>query len=261
MKVYTFWEPKHRVIPYLELCRETWTRNLGRYEVVTLDYSNLHDYISPTLLDLDILKRVPLAMQKDVIMIALLHEHGGVFLDMDTIAVADIRPLIRMLDKHEVVMLGTHYAFMAARPKARLLAHMMEVNKIKLSAVQAQSHSEGPIPLPWDFFGNSVLAGAKAALTRRTKLWRLPHYIPIQKARSAAERFAFATELRSVLVMLDREDYGFIAESGYARATDPRRTYPRVLVRGRPRTRRRASRGAAHRRVAPLLDPGLVLQT
>ena len=135
--IFTFWEPSDRLTPYLALCKETWEVHLSAYNVVVLDYANLHEYVDPAVFDLDSLRRFPLPSQKDAVMAAVLKEHGGVFMDMDTIAVGDIGPVVELLERSEVVMFLTHLAFMAARPNARLLGLMYEGIRDKLAAPPA----------------------------------------------------------------------------------------------------------------------------
>ncbi len=36
-KVFTFWEPRGAVTPWLQLCRDTWHRGVVGAEIVTLD--------------------------------------------------------------------------------------------------------------------------------------------------------------------------------------------------------------------------------
>lgn len=45
--VFTFWEPRGAVTPWLQLCRDTWRRGLDSDAVVTLDYANLGEYLPP----------------------------------------------------------------------------------------------------------------------------------------------------------------------------------------------------------------------
>jgi len=52
-RVFTFWEPRGQMTPYLQLCRETWDKSLTDCEIVVLDYSNLADYIGTGTLDRD----------------------------------------------------------------------------------------------------------------------------------------------------------------------------------------------------------------
>ena len=76
-RIFTFWEPRGKVTPYLELCRETWERALPDYEILVLDYSNLDEYVGEGTLDLGALRQVGLPLQKDAVVAAVLNRHGG----------------------------------------------------------------------------------------------------------------------------------------------------------------------------------------
>jgi len=108
--IYSFWEPYGNMTPYLKLCRRTWERNIPDYEIIFLDYSNIGLYLPEGTYDMTVLRRLTLMMQKDAIMVAVLKEHGGVFMDADTMVTGDIARLVRMLRLRdtEVVMFGTH---------------------------------------------------------------------------------------------------------------------------------------------------------
>ena len=95
--IYTFWEPREAIIPYLNLCRKTWELNSPDFDVITLDYSNLHQYIEKDVFNLTVLKKLTLPMQKDAVMVAVLEKHGGLFLDLDTIIFRDVTPLFSLL--------------------------------------------------------------------------------------------------------------------------------------------------------------------
>jgi Glycosyltransferase sugar-binding region containing DXD motif len=250
--IFTFWEPSDRLTPYLALCKETWEVHLSAYNVVVLDYANLHEYVDPAVFDLDSLRRFPLPSQKDAVMAAVLKEHGGVFMDMDTIAVGDIGPVVELLERSEVVMFLTHLAFMAARPNARLLGLMYEGIRDKLAAPPAATDSAAE--MAWDYLGNSELAKAKRTIVDQSRFLALPPRLiergnrlakkgarvedawprPLavldwvdRKARAASERLAFATIYRKHLTMLDGDKFGFIAEArGWAAGSfDPERAY------------------------------------
>jgi mannosyltransferase OCH1-like enzyme len=83
--IFSFWEPTGSMTPYLELCVRTWKRNLPGYEIIFLDYSNLGNYLPEGTYEMTVLKRLPLMMQKDAVMVAVLKEHGGIFMDADTL--------------------------------------------------------------------------------------------------------------------------------------------------------------------------------
>lgn len=250
-RIFTFWEPKSKLTPYLQLCKETWEVNLPDYEIVVLDYSNLHEYLDADVFDLDLLRRIPLHTQKDAIMVALLVQHGGVFMDMDTIAIQDIRPLLDRLEGSEVVMFHKHMAVVAARPNARLLSLCQDGIEAKMKALKTSD--EPTLNMAWDYLGNSELANAKRAMVDESRLLRLPSRVaeacnrPAQKwlrrtgsanlaaqlldratrrVRGGSERLAFATKFRRDLMVLDRVQYGFIAEAhASTRGTDPQQAY------------------------------------
>ena len=107
--------------PYLKLCMRTWELNIPDYEIVVLDYSNLDSYIDHGTYDMSVLRKLDLNVQKDAILVAVLNEHGGVFMDVDTIVTRDISPIVRRLGRTEVVTFNLHLGFVAARPHSRLL--------------------------------------------------------------------------------------------------------------------------------------------
>lgn len=101
--------------PYLRLCLQTWERHLRDWQIVVLDHTNFGDWFDPGLFELDALRRLPLQVQKEAMMVGSLKERGGVFLDADTLAFKDIRPLLAELQHSEALIYGYHLAFMAAR--------------------------------------------------------------------------------------------------------------------------------------------------
>lgn len=135
-KIFTFWEPKNQVFPYLELCKATWDLYLSEYEIITLDYSNINEYLQEDIYDLSELKKLTLPMQKDAIMVAVLKAHGGIFMDMDTLILGDIKPITDKLKKTEVVMIGYHNAFLATKTNSRLLTFWLKETQSRLIALQ-----------------------------------------------------------------------------------------------------------------------------
>lgn len=251
-RIFTFWEPKTRLTPYLKLCRETWEVNLCADEIVELDYSNLQDYLGNDVFDLNLLKQIPLMLQKDAIMVALLKKHGGVFLDMDTIAVRNIKPLLQKLEQSEVVMFNAHLAFIAARPNSRLLTLWHSGIKDKLQSLGTSTTSRQD--LKWNYLGNSELTKAKSTMLKQARLLGPPlrfvdrcsqfarkligsegTWSCISQAldrvnqviHTRSERLAFATIYRKKITMLDRDKFGFIAESRYRShyRLDPHQAY------------------------------------
>jgi len=235
-KIFTFWEPRGALVPYLALCMKTWERALHAYDVVVLDYQNLPQYLEDGALDLETLRRLRLSMQKDAVMVAVLHRHGGIFLDADTLAVADIAPLLAFLDHGEAVSFNMHVACIAARPGAHLLDRWLGHIRRRLAAVR--QHDGGPPNVPWSYLGNDCLYAAMddiidahegtpfplAAAERALGLGR--PQIPPDGRRSLRARllngmlwrrrlFYFRTIHRKRLTMLERNRFAFMPERLY----------------------------------------------
>jgi hypothetical protein len=227
-KVFTFWEPRGAIHPYLELCQETWKIHLSEYEIVRLDYSNLDGYIE-FLEKYPNFKKLTLPMQKDAIQVAVLLQHGGIFLDADTIILRNLTPILDYLNRSELVMLNAHMAFMAAKKNSLLLSHwyseiltrILELGKIE------------PTNLDWDYIGNQVLTkvihdlvitdqclkfknfrnreksvGKEANNWQRSEVKNEFKHKLVRKKQSAY----FKIFCRKSLVMLNRDKYGFIQE-------------------------------------------------
>jgi len=84
-RIFTFWEPREALPGYIRLCMQTWEKYLPDYEIVTLDYSNLHQYLSEKDIREILCKDMSLPMQSDCLRCALLYRHGGIWMDADTI--------------------------------------------------------------------------------------------------------------------------------------------------------------------------------
>jgi len=242
------------MIPYLDLCRRTWERNLPDYEIIFLDHSNIDLYLPEGTYDMTVLKKLTYMMQKDAVMVAVLKEHGGIFMDADTLVTADIAPLIRMLRNTEVVMFSTHCGFMAAKPGSHLLTLWQKGIQEKLNFL---GEIRGNAPhLPWDFFANSMMADvmsnmiesrglfhmmqkhvedkfvlAYLKITRDQKMLTPRFKMLINRIGNALMRrkreLYFRTVFRHYLTMLDRLEYGFIPEALYfsSRSMTPEEKY------------------------------------
>lgn len=231
--IYTFWEPRGALFPYLALCMKTWERALRAYDIVVLDYQNLSRHLEAGALDLETLRRLPLSMQKDAVMVAVLHRHGGLFLDADTLAVADIAPFLAVLDRSETVSFNMHTACIAARPGARLLDLWLGHIRRRLAGLR---QLEGGAPtVRWSYLGNEGLYDAMddiidaqegtpfllAAVERAVGFGR--PQVPSPGRRTLRARLLngalwqrrllyFRTIHRRHLTMLERDRYAFMPE-------------------------------------------------
>ncbi len=50
--IFTFWEPRGALVPYLALCMKTWERAFRAHDVVVLDHANLGRHLGEDVLDL-----------------------------------------------------------------------------------------------------------------------------------------------------------------------------------------------------------------
>ncbi|EAI2970859.1 hypothetical protein E2810_05740 [Campylobacter coli] len=83
--IWTFWEPKDKMLGYVKLCIETWKVFFSDYRVVILDYSNLHNFLPKDFYDESLYENFSLPKQADAIRAAVLYLYGGIWLDADTI--------------------------------------------------------------------------------------------------------------------------------------------------------------------------------
>lgn len=164
-RVFTYWEPPGAVTPYLAMCRETWDRSLGGAEVVTVDLASVERWAGPGALDLDTLARVPKAMQKDAVLVAVLHRQGGLFLDMDTLLTGDLGAMTAGLRRAGMVGFGDHLGAVAARPGTELLGRWL--TRVQANLARVASGEVDPAVVRWDYLGNAPLDDTLDALRDR----------------------------------------------------------------------------------------------
>lgn len=240
--IFTFWEPRRNTIPFIELCKKTWGKNLPDYEVVVLNYSNLYTYINKDIYDLSLLKKLILPIQKDAVMVAVLKEHGGIFMDADTLVLKDITPLVNKLYNTEVIMFNMHLAFVAAHANSLVLTLWLRgiQEKLRKSFENPNAQDE----LRWDFLGNSVLTEVMEAIMssspfEKNMLTELldksvgscrnlekKNIMQNQKLSNKLNRLKnfllwrrrmlyYQTTLKKYLTMLNRDTYGFLPHLKY----------------------------------------------
>jgi hypothetical protein len=224
-RIFYFWEPPETMPAYLKLCMKTWERSLAGYEIAAVNFANLDRYIRPGTYDLFALKKLPLGVLKDAILAAVLCEHGGVFMDVDTIATGDIAPILAKLGRAEMVLFDIHLGFAAARPGANVLRQWLPKAQRRL-IVLSEADELAP---DCDYVGNAPLAEvmedmASASvfgrvyerLRRREERWpaiaRALWDRAIEPVWARRKGLFFRTVYRKYLTMLDRKKYGFMAE-------------------------------------------------
>lgn len=222
--IFSFWEPQEKMLGYLKLCLRTWGKHLSDYRIVLADYSNLEDLIGASTYDLELLKTLPLPSQKDAAMAAILNRHGGIFMDADTLIGGDIDWILRHLEESEVVMFGSHLAFMAARPGSRILSNWEEGVRLRLQELATTAERREQ----WDYIGNTVLYDSMIQscldlpfCRAFDRFWRArPGFHSasqsfLQKLANQRRWLIQLPAYRRYLRMLSPKKYGFLAETRY----------------------------------------------
>jgi len=118
--VFTFWEPKESIPAYIKLCMQTWKKFLPDYKIIILDYSNLFEYIDKNCYDKILFKKFNLAKQADAIRCAVLKQHGGIWLDSDSIITSDkFKELMEI--NSDFVLIQQHISFIKAVKNSQIL--------------------------------------------------------------------------------------------------------------------------------------------
>ena len=126
IKIFTFWEPADKMPAYIKLCIDTWHKYLPECEVVLLDYSNLSKYIDISVYGQNFnQKNFSLAQIADAIRCLVLYEHGGIWLDADTILKSS--DVLNYFNREGDVFFGNktnrtvHIGVIKSNPKSKLM--------------------------------------------------------------------------------------------------------------------------------------------
>ncbi len=153
--VFAFWESDSEMPAYLKLCVETWYKNIPNCEIHIINYENINHYIQGVY-NLDFLKKIPLAMQSDIISAAVLEKFGGLFLDIDSIVTDDLFKIFDIISTDRLIAFGNerkaiHIAVLYSRkPNNRILKEWRKGAQEKLESDISQK-------MDWDYFGNSIV--------------------------------------------------------------------------------------------------------
>ena len=106
LNIWTYWEnpPNEEMPAYLTLCFETIKRKSQNATVHLVCPENIMDYLPDLMPDLEGIqlndhKKSSLPQKVDYIRIKLLHDYGGLWLDIDSILLHDITEKITSLLK------------------------------------------------------------------------------------------------------------------------------------------------------------------
>lgn len=129
MNVWLYWEnlPGRSRPAYLDLCLETIRRH-SPAEPIVLDYDTAGEHVKLDPARWEALQRPN--FRSDYLRARLLHEHGGLWVDFDTIAIMPLQELLDGLSRHDVIAFGAEVGrvyptVMAAKAGAAPLAAWM----------------------------------------------------------------------------------------------------------------------------------------
>ena len=153
--IFAFWESDSEMPAYLKLCMQTWHKNIPNCEVHIINYKNIKSYIGSTY-DLDKLKKIPLAMQSDIISAAVLEKFGGLFLDVDCIVIDDVFEIFNLISKKKLIAFGVPQT--SSIHLAVIYSFEPDNPILRLWRVEAQRRLENiSSNYRWDYFGNSIV--------------------------------------------------------------------------------------------------------
>ena len=153
--IFAFWESPNPIPAYLELCKESWIKNIPNCKIHILNHSNLYQYIGDTY-DMEQLKSISFAMQSDIISAAVLEKFGGLFLDLDCIVTDNIFDVFNKISDTKLISFGRpdsnaiHLAVLyCAKPGNPILSEWRKTAQDRLI--------NKPKQYPWSYFGNSII--------------------------------------------------------------------------------------------------------
>lgn len=153
--IFAFWESPNPIPAYLELCKESWIKNIPNCAIHILNHSNLHQYIGDTY-DMEQLKSISFAMQSDIISAAVLEKFGGLFLDLDCIVTDNIFDIFNRISDTKLISFGRpntnaiHLAVLyCAKPNNPILTEWRKTAQKRLI--------NKPDQYPWHYFGNGII--------------------------------------------------------------------------------------------------------
>ncbi len=153
--IFAFWESPNPIPAYLDLCKETWIKNIPNCRIHILNHSNLHEYIGD-IYEMEDLKSISFAMQSDIISAAVLEKFGGLFLDLDCIVTDNIFDIFDKISDTKLISFGRpdtnaiHLAVLYCRkPNNPILREWRKVAQARLK--------NRPEKYPWHYFGNGII--------------------------------------------------------------------------------------------------------
>ena len=101
-----YWENKPGTVrpAFLDLCIDTVYNHCNdKFSIRVLDKKTQYNYLPHLRADL---QQLPIPQKTDYLRIALLYQYGGIWMDVDTIVMSDLSPIITKLEDYDFVGFG-----------------------------------------------------------------------------------------------------------------------------------------------------------
>lgn len=150
--VWLYWENRYaeRMPAYLELCLETIRAHAGAARVVLVAPETLERWIAPATVPARYAALSP-NHRSDYLRIRLLHDHGGMWIDIDTVVFRSLSEhVLTRLDEAELVSPGPRFAqqIFASRPRGAFVREA-------LTALETRLADDSPIG--WNGLGSELI--------------------------------------------------------------------------------------------------------
>jgi len=164
-RIFTYWvnAPGSAMPAYIQLCMETWVKNIPELELVVINHENLSEWIDDSqwidsVRNIERFKHVDYMFQSDIASQLILKKHGGIFMDADTIITKDVFEEIDIMDPDLLIAFGypgtssIHVAIqIALKPENRFLSAVSQESVKKLNELSPSADA-----INWDYFSNSI---------------------------------------------------------------------------------------------------------
>ncbi len=150
--VWLFWENRYseRMPAYLELCLETIRTNAGTARVLVVTPETIDRYIAPETMPPRFADLSP-NHKSDYLRIRLLHDFGGMWIDIDTVVFQSLSEnILGRLDEAELISPGPRFSqqIFASRPRGAFVREA-------LAALDARLAGDGA--LGWNALGSELI--------------------------------------------------------------------------------------------------------
>ena len=164
LSIFTFWEPNTKIPGYIQLCINTWKKNMPNYHIIVLDYSKLHIYLNSSIISKILCKTMTLAIQADAIRVAILEKYGGIWMDMDIIITNS--SFLKEAFEYDLAFFGNPrkktpaIGFIYASKNSRIMKEWL-INIIERVSIykklQSQKFSNITHLYQWNYLGNGII--------------------------------------------------------------------------------------------------------